>query len=168
MAGAARAIPRIAVAASFIISSVGEPYVLSSHGGDESAGGQRTSPRPWPLRAHERTPFTSNTMSPARCSFSMSRLYWKPEHPPPTTATRRPEPCRFSRWIVSWTMAAALSLRRTNGGGSLVVWVCGATFCMLSIGVGPFERVLPSQYNVLPQGRKLDDRPLKAPRNGRH
>src|SRR5437899_2049413 len=60
MAGAARAIPRIAVAASFIISSVGEPYVLSSHGGDESAGGQRTSPRPWPLRAHERAPAEAN------------------------------------------------------------------------------------------------------------
>src|SRR5437879_619171 len=100
------------------------------------------------------TPFTSKIMSPGRSSFSMSRLYWKPEQPPPTTATRRPEPCRFSRSIVSFTIAAALSERRTNGGGSLVVGVCGATFCVLSIVMGPFRRVDLPQYNVLRQGRK--------------
>src|SRR2546423_13646209 len=61
-------------------------------------------------------------MSPARTSFSISRLYWNPEHPPPTTATRRPEPCRPSRSMVSLTMAEALSVSLTGAGGS--DWVC--------------------------------------------
>src|SRR3989440_6647189 len=66
-------------------------------------------------------------MSPGRSSFSMSRLYWNPEHPPPTTATRRPEPWRPSRSMVSLTMAAALSVSLTAAGGSDWVWVCGLT-----------------------------------------
>src|SRR3989454_11388787 len=67
-------------------------------------------------------------MSPARSSFSMSRLYWNPEHPPPTTATRRPEPCRPSRSMVSLTMAQALSVSLTAAGGSDWVCVGGFTF----------------------------------------
>src|SRR5438067_6114313 len=66
-------------------------------------------------------------MSPARSSFSMSRLYWNPEHAPPTTATRKPEPCRPSRSMVSLTMAAALSVSLSGAGGSDWVWVCGLT-----------------------------------------
>src|SRR5437870_12009926 len=67
-------------------------------------------------------------MSPARSSFSMSRLYWNPEHPPPTTATRRPEPCRPSRSRVSLTMAEALSVSLTGAGGSDWVWAGRFTF----------------------------------------
>src|SRR6266851_5488400 len=63
------------------------------------------------------TPLISKIESPARSSLSMSRLYWKPEQPPPTTATRRPEPARFSRSMVSRTMAAARSVRRTGRCG---------------------------------------------------
>src|SRR2546430_8000103 len=66
-------------------------------------------------------------MSPGRSSFSMSRLYWNPEQPPPTTATRRPEPCRPSRSMVSLTMAAALSVSFTGSGGSDWDWVRGLT-----------------------------------------
>src|SRR5437763_2904862 len=73
------------------------------------------------------TPWISKTMSPGRSSFSMSRLYWKPEHPPPTTATRRPEPCSPSRSMVSLTMAAALSVNRTGVGTSEGFSVCGWT-----------------------------------------
>src|SRR5258708_33460417 len=69
--------------------------------------------------------------SPGRSSFSRSRLYWNPEHPPPTTATRRPEPVKFSRSMVSFTMAAALSVSRTGGSGSLDV-VLG---CWVSVWV---------------------------------
>src|SRR5438105_3680272 len=55
-----------------------------------------------------------------------ARLYWNPEHPPPTTATRRPEPCRPSRSMVSLTMAEALSVSLTGAGGS--DWVCVGGF----------------------------------------
>src|SRR5919109_3570258 len=104
-------------------------------------------------------------MSPGRSSFSRSRLYWNPEQPPPTTATRRPEPCRFSRSIVSFTIAAALSVRRTIAGGSLVVVVCGATFCVLSIVFSSFRKGSGhSQYNVLRQGRKPTERLLRVHR----
>src|SRR5947209_5272110 len=86
------------------------------------------------------TPLASKTMSPARSSFSMSRLYWKPEHPPPTTATRRPEPARFSRSIVSRTMAAALSVRRTGVCGCEgVEWLCSVWVSMGSEYSGRFR-----------------------------
>ncbi len=76
-------------------------------------------------------------MSPARSSFSMSRLYWKPEHPPPTTATRRPEPARFSRSMVSFTMAAALSVSWTAAGASdvVLVWVAVGVCVWVSMGL---------------------------------
>src|SRR5438270_11400291 len=79
------------------------------------------------------TPLASKTMSPARSSFSMSRLYWKPEQPPPTTATRRPEPARFSRSMVSFTIAAALSDRRTGVG---TAWECVSVWVVwVSMGI---------------------------------
>src|SRR5436309_5609034 len=74
-------------------------------------------------------------MSPGRSSFSMSRLYWKPEQPPPTTATRRPEPCRPSRSMVSLTMAAALSVSLTGRGGTDWVCVCGTVWVWVSMGI---------------------------------
>src|SRR3954464_11740753 len=93
------------------------------------------------------TPLTSNTMSPGRSSFSMSRLYWKPEHPPPTTATRRPDPARFSRSMVSFTMAAALSVRRTGvcgceEGDSCLCSVWVSMGCKYSGGLQFFPRSL--------------------------
>src|SRR6185503_19230874 len=43
------------------------------------------------------TPCDSKTMSPAPWPFSsIIRPYWKPEHPPPCTNTRKPLPALFS------------------------------------------------------------------------
>src|SRR2546426_3964285 len=90
------------------------------------------------------TPCTSKVMSPGRASLSRSRLYWNPEHPPPTTATRKPDPARFSRSMVSLTMAAALSVSLMGGGGSDWLVVCG--FCVWVSIVLPFGW-LGVQYN---------------------
>src|SRR5438067_8784645 len=58
-------------------------------------------------------PSCSNTRSPSRFSSSAS-WYWKPEQPPPRTATRRPAPaCSSSerRVPIFW---AAMSVRVTT------------------------------------------------------
>src|SRR5919205_2554985 len=60
-----------------------------------------------------RMPSWSKTWSPSRCSSSAS-WYWKPEQPPPRTATRRPAPeCSSSERSVPifW---AATSVRVTT------------------------------------------------------
>src|SRR3954469_21309578 len=101
-------------------------------------------------------------MSPGRSSFSMSRLYWKPEHPPPTTATRRPEPARFSRSMVSFTMAAALSVRRTGVCWD-DVWGCVAVWVWVSMVVQYSEKI----RTLLRIARRDGEEEQKAGRAGR-
>src|SRR6185295_3761957 len=56
------------------------------------------------------TPCDSKTWSPTPSPFSsIIRPYWKPEHPPPCTNTRRPLPALFSSVRSSLILAAAVS-----------------------------------------------------------
>src|SRR6185503_2115529 len=57
---------------------------------------------------NSRTPFDSYTWSPAPPPSSIIRPYWKPEHPPPCTNTRRPLPALPSSDSSSLIFVAAV------------------------------------------------------------
>src|SRR5919201_1391432 len=59
-------------------------------------------------------PLSSNTLSPSRCSSNAS-AYWKPEQPPPRTATRSPAVWTSALWAErnSRTFSAPLSVKLT-------------------------------------------------------
>src|SRR5688500_1002963 len=57
---------------------------------------------------NSRTPFDSYTWSPAPPPSSIISPYWKPEHPPPCTNTRRPLPAFPSSAISSLIFVAAV------------------------------------------------------------
>src|SRR5678815_646800 len=57
---------------------------------------------------NSRTPFDSYTWSPAPPPSSIIRPYWKPEHPPPCTNTRRPLPVLPSSASSSLIFVAAV------------------------------------------------------------
>src|SRR5580704_806929 len=57
----------------------------------------------------------SNTLSILRAPFSNDIEEEKPEHPPPTTPTRRPAGTGFCCAIISFTLAIALGVRLTGG-----------------------------------------------------
>src|SRR5580704_7717846 len=86
----------------------------------------------------------SNTLSILRAPFSNDIEEEKPEHPPPTTPTRRPAGTGFCCAIISLTLAIALGVRLT--GGVLGV-TSGTVVGTVVVAIGISLKLLPVYYN---------------------
>ena len=93
------------------------------------------------------TPFDSNTWSPSPPFSSIIRPYWKPEHPPPCTKTRRPLFCFCS------SARSSVDLGRCGGRHVNHLILLGGTRILLRklYNTGPSCRpAIPTHYGALP------------------
>src|SRR5262245_52274393 len=100
-------------------------------------------------------PSCSMTLSPSRFS-SKVKPYWKPEHPPPCTKTRRGFPTESGIVCAKYlTFATAASVSESIGLGAV-------------IGVGVDSRVedmeSPLNSGLYPLGRELGERAASSAR----
>src|SRR5690554_962092 len=106
-----------------------------------------------------RTPSRSMTVSSSASSSSKVKPYWKPEHPPPVTNTRRLRRSLPSSSISERTLPTALSLNCMAAGvktSTLDITTSGGGAAAHQAGYYPFIRLFWSTTLEFPFARQLD------------